>query len=576
MRALNFYACLLCLFIPALEIAAQSFVTVNAGIVGVGRSSVAWADYDLDNDLDLLVTGNTGSGPYAAAVYRNDAGVFNNINAGLTGIDNSSVAWGDFDADGDPDILASGRSSGSTKTFLYRNDNGVFTPVEAGFPNVGSYGCVSWGDYDGDSDLDALISGNYATRLFQNDGGLFSEVAVELPAVSNCWVNMGDYDNDGDQDIFVMGDVGGWPVAVLCENEDGFFFAHDTSGIVPLSGGSASWYDYDRDQDLDVLVCGFDQYLEPKTYIFRNDGDYQFTNVWPGIAGAALGTAAWGDYDNDGDADVLITGQNAACGSLSSLVYRNDGNNNFNDINAPLDGAERGSAAWGDYDNDGDLDIIISGFNGSGLPATRLYRNTAGTNSSSSNQVPEPVTGLLSSVNGNTVQLSWSNSSDNTTPEEGISYNLRVGTNPGGQDVLSAMADATGFHRVPQPGNVGNDTAWQLALPDGTYYWSVQALDHGFAASAFATEQQFTITQVGLPQFNSEPVVQFSPNPFGDPLHINCSTETAIEVFNTSGICIHRAEQARSHELNTSHWPSGVYYFRLSGRSSTQTRVLVK
>lgn len=566
------------LFILAIApgLSAQTFVPVSAGIVGVGRSSVAWADFDLDNDLDLLVTGNTGSGPYVAAVYRNDAGVFININAGLTGIDNSSVAWGDYDADGDPDILATGRSSGSTKTFLYRNDNGAFIPVEAGFPDVGSYGSVSWGDYDGDSDLDALISGNYATRLFQNDNGTFTEVAVNLPAVSNCWVNMGDYDNDGDQDIFVMGDVGGWPVSVVCENEDGFYFSHDSTGIIPLSGGSASWYDYDRDQDLDVLVCGFDQYLEPKTYIFRNDGDYQFTNVWPGLAGAALGTAAWGDYDNDGDADVLITGQNAACGSLSSMVYRNDGNNNFNDINAPLDGAERGSAAWGDYDNDGDLDIIISGFNGSGLPSTRLYRNTGGSNVFSVNQVPETVTNMSSSINGNMVHLSWSPVIDNTTPTGGITYNMRVGTIPGGQDVMSAMADASGFHLVPQPGNIGNDTLWMLNLPDGTYYWSIQALDHGFAASDFSADEQFTITQVGIPVISSGPDCHFSENPFKDFIRIQCSRESTLQVFNSIGVRIYQAEKAMDHELNTSRWPAGSYHFRLTSAGSVTTRTLLK
>ncbi|MBK7173354.1 MAG: VCBS repeat-containing protein [Bacteroidales bacterium] len=137
---------------------SQQFEVINAGIVGVGRSSVSWADYDKDGDLDILVTGNTGSGPYVAAIYRNDLGSFININAGLTGIDNSSVAWGDYDNDGDPDILATGRSTGSTNTWLYRNDNGVFISINSVFPEIGSYGSVSWGDIDGDADLDALIS----------------------------------------------------------------------------------------------------------------------------------------------------------------------------------------------------------------------------------------------------------------------------------------------------------------------------------------------------------------------------------------------------------------------------------
>ncbi|MBV5333858.1 hypothetical protein JZU57_01130, partial [bacterium] len=75
---------------------AQEFSLVDGGMVSVGRSSIAWGDYDGDGDLDALISGDHGSGPYVASVYRNDAGEFININAGLTGIYNSSVAWGDY------------------------------------------------------------------------------------------------------------------------------------------------------------------------------------------------------------------------------------------------------------------------------------------------------------------------------------------------------------------------------------------------------------------------------------------------------------------------------------------------
>lgn len=565
---------LLCL-VSQINGRAQGFELVNAGFVGVGRSSVAWADYDKDGDLDLLLSGNTGSGPYVTAVYRNDNGTFININAGLTGIDNSSVAWGDYDNDGDPDILATGRSNGSTKTWLYRNDNGTFISVSTSFPDVGSYGSVCWGDIDGDNDLDAVISGNYASKLFKNINGSFSEESVSLPGVSNCWNNMGDYDNDGDIDIFIMGDVGGWPISAICKNEDGFFFEMDSTGIMPLSGGSASWCDYDNDRDLDVLVEGFDLYLEPKTYIFRNDGDMAFTNTWPGLPGAALGTAAWGDYDNDGDADVLITGQNAACGSLSSLIFRNDGNDNFMDINAPLDGAERGSADWGDYDNDGDLDIVISGFNGSGLPVTKLYRNTSHSNIYAANVAPGIPISLSTSLNNHQVTLNWQRSNDNNTPSEAITYNLKVGNCSGCQNVLSANVDITGNLLLPSPGNVGNDTSWMLNLPDGNYYWSVQALDHSFANSAFSEEQQFSITNVGLDTRDEKLEISISPNPFRDILQISTPEPCLVRIFNQEGKCIFQDQLNGSTQLYTTHWVSGLYYINVSGSKCRFTKRIV-
>jgi len=562
----------------ALLVHSQQFSFVNAGLDGVGRSSVAWGDYDADGDLDLLVTGNQGSGPYLASVYRNDNGSFNDINAGLTGIDNSSVAWGDYDNDGDLDILATGRSKGNTTTWLYRNKNGVFTSINVGFPDIGPYGCVAWSDYDGDGDLDALLSGGYFCYLFRNDGGAFTNINATLPAVSNSWVNFGDFDNDGDQDLFIAGDVGGWPVSAICRNDGGIFTELDSTGIMPFSSGSASWIDYDHDHDLDVLISGFDQYLEPKTSIFRNDGNLVFTNAHPGLAGAALGVGAWGDYDNDGDADILLTGQNAACGSLSSIVYRNDGNNNFTDINAALEGVERSSAAWGDYDNDGDLDILISGFNGSGQPTTRLYRNNSGSNNFSANTCPGPPANLNSELNDHKVSLHWDPSTDNTTPSAGISYNLRVGSFPGGQDVFAANADPVSSSRlIPQAGNVSDDTYWSLDLPDGDFYWSVQAIDHGFTASTFADEQAFTVSNVGLDEHQKMDSNVIATNPFTDKLVVSGTSSFIIEIYSSTGQLLYiSGESALKHVVSSERWSSGACYIKFVFDDHTSSRLLLK
>lgn len=554
---------------------AQPFTDINAGLVGVGRSSVAWADFDLDGDLDMLISGNQGSGPYVAEVYRNDNGNFTNINAGIPGFDNSSVAWGDYDNDGDPDILATGRSTGNIHTWLYRNDNGSFSQINAGFPDIGSYGAVAWGDIDGDGDLDALISGNYSTSLFQNNNGVFTNLNYSLPGVSNSSLNILDLDNDGDLDLFIMGDAGGWPIAVICRNDEGNFTILDSTGILPLSAGSSCWTDYDNDKDLDILVTGFDQYLEPKTSIFTNDGALNFTNAWPGLPGAALGTGAWGDYDNDGDADIVLTGQNAACGSLSSLVFRNDGNNNFTDINAPLDGAERGSAAWADYDNDGDLDIVISGFNGSGMPSTKLYQNTLGSNTFSTAVAPTVPVNLNTEVTAQGVVLRWDKSTDNHTLQDAITYNLRIGTSPGQQDIYPSNSDPSGFPLLFKPGNLGNSNEWNLFLPDGTYYWTVQSQDHGFKASDLSEEQMFTISTVGLNDL-SEDAFSCYPNPFVDNFQISCTYAEQIEIINLQGTTYYSGSTKDNAKINSKEWPSGVYIVRLKGTNRNSEQLIIK
>jgi hypothetical protein len=554
----------------------QTFTAQQAGLLNVGRSSLAWGDYDNDGDLDLLLAGDPVSGSYAMKVYRNDEGIFTDINANLTGIYNSAVTWGDFDNDGDLDILATGRSMSNSNTWLYRNKNGEFVPVSANFQQVGSDGAIAWGDYDGDGDLDALVAGNFSCKLFNNDNGTFTDVGESLPPVSNCWVDWGDYDNDGDLDIFVTGDMGGILTSSIYRNEKDFFTEVDC-GFTPLTGGSASWCDADNDHDLDLIVCGFDEYLEPRTLIYQNLGDLQFFCIIPDIINASLGTVAWGDYDNDGDADVLITGQNPSCGNLSSMVYRNDGGYMFTNISANLSGAERGNAAWGDYDNDGDLDIAITGNSGSGSPLTILYRNNLGINTFQTNTSPSVPSGLVSVVSGHNVLLQWNPATDNNTPSAAISYNLRIGATSGGCEMLPSMADvASGYRLVSQAGNMSNDTSWQVNLPDGNYYWSVQALDHSFAGSQFAEEQQFTVLNVGV-ESEEEAGTCVYPNPVMEKLFINTSADAEIVIVNEKGIVMDRKTVADGiAEFQTQSWPSGLYILKIENGVKVLTRKIVK
>ncbi|MGM0947256.1 MAG: FG-GAP-like repeat-containing protein, partial [Bacteroidota bacterium] len=142
-----------------------------------------------------------------------------------------------------------------------------------------------------------------------------------------------------------------------------------------------AWGDYDGDGDLDILLAGDDTGSNQLTKIYRNDGG-TFVDINAGLEGIRLGSVSWGDYDGDGDLDILLSGENGIAGPgsmdeiLISKVYRNDGGT-FVDINAGLEEVEQSSAAWGDYDGDGDLDILLTGLNSSRQRISKIYRNNS-------------------------------------------------------------------------------------------------------------------------------------------------------------------------------------------------------
>jgi len=321
----------------------EGFSEVYAGsLAGVYQGNVAWGDYDSDGDLDILLTGVDG-GTRISKVYQNTGGGFSEVYTGsLTGVTNSSVAWGDYDNDGDLDILLMGNSDGGIPiSKVYQNTDFGFTEVYAGSLIGVEEGNVAWGDYDNDGDLDILLTGldSEATRMskvYQNTGNGFSEVYTGSLASAG-WSDAawGDYDNDGDLDILLAGqDDSSNSVRVYRNQGEGGFVVESAASFIGVYQSSVAWGDYDNDGDLDILFAG-NKSGSPSliTKIYRNDGGGTFseeTNA--SLPGVNLGSLAWGDYDNDGDLDILLTGCDdypGGCASHLAAVYRNDGGGTF-------------------------------------------------------------------------------------------------------------------------------------------------------------------------------------------------------------------------------------------------------
>jgi hypothetical protein len=478
---------------------------------------------------------------------------------------NSSVAWGDFDNDGRPDFLLTGAGYSQ----LWRNTGSGFTDVTAtvalGLRGV-TRGSVAWGDYDNDGRLDFLLTGdiedNAVSELWRNTGSGFTNVTASvapgLRGVTESSVAWADYDNDGLLDFLLTGGVNGndsqfIPVSELWRNT-GSGFTNVTASVAPGLPGvehcSVAWGDYDNDGRLDFLLFGRAG-AGAVSQLWRNTGN-GFTNVTasvaPGLPGVADGDVAWGDYDNDGRLDFLLTGYSYNDNFRRvSQVWRNTGDG-FTDVTAMvapgLPGVGSGSIAWGDYDNDGRLDFLLTGFfdgnNAYSNPNNyicQVWRNYTPV----TNTPPSAPTGLAMTASSNAVMLSWNSATDDQTPASGLTYNVRAGTTPGGNNLLSAHVNATnGFRRVPALGNAMLRHNLPLTgLTNGqTVYWSVQAVDTSFAAGLFATETSL----VSLPRLsvslNSQPStlnISWTPLTFGWFLQQNTNLSVSNWTTTLSG-----------------------------------------
>jgi Ca2+-binding RTX toxin-like protein len=358
----------------------------NTGAAEI-RWSVSGSDTTLQVDTDgngsanmeiLLQNFNATTAPMTTADFLGTVvnhATFTDITGaagvGDTGNGHSSIL-NDFDNDGDIDIYLVNQNQAN---ILYRNNgNSTFTDITAS-AGVGvsnnSYG-ATWGDYDNDGDYDIYIaiSGSNNILYLNNGNNTFTDVATAVGVAdagqgrSAVWA---DYDGDNDVDLYVANQGAN----ILYRNNGNNTFTDvtaiagvgDTSSIL-----SAAWVDYDGDADLDLYLANHNQ----PNILYRNDGNGTFTNSTATSGVSHTGNergVSWGDYDNDGDLDLYIVNS-----SQANILYRNNGNGTFTDITANAGVADTGNGRgilWGDYDADGDLDLYVTNWG----TANILYRN---------------------------------------------------------------------------------------------------------------------------------------------------------------------------------------------------------
>jgi hypothetical protein len=370
---------------------SQSFTKITSGLVvndGGWCYGACWADFNNDGFIDLFVVNNQTNSKNNFLYLNNGNGAFTKVTTGIIVNDGGSsygCTCGDYDNDGDIDIFVSNYGENN---FLYSNNgDGTFTKITSGaVVNDGgnSTGCA-WGDYDNDGYIDLFVCNrNQNNFLYHNNGnGTFTKITSGAIVTDNsnsggcAW---GDYDNDGYIDMFVAN--AGPAVDFLYKNNGNGTFTKITSGPVVSdtahsSGGS--WGDYDNDGDLDLFVtcgvvgAGYDR-------LYRNNGNGSFTKITGDpIVNTShwAGGGSWGDFDNDGYIDMFVSGYDG-----NNFLFKNNGNGTFTKVDTGIvvtDGSYKMGAMWGDYDNDGDLDLFTARNNYFG-GNNALYMNNGSAN----------------------------------------------------------------------------------------------------------------------------------------------------------------------------------------------------
>lgn len=339
-------------------------------------------------NLDTIPTTRMQELMRTAAGYQGLYFVDVTTEKGMGGRTDERAAWGDCDNDGLPDLLLHG------KVIFHNTGDGEFEKIELPGDNKDMNGGL-WGDYDNDGLLDIFGTSNTREKLWHNDGDCrFTDVTAQMGDVANNAVTEGaawvDADNDGFLDLYVA-NYENWTnntsspyIDEFWYNEGGKKFVKkgaefgltEPDGRARAARGAVPG-DYDNDGDVDLYISN---YRLADNFLFENNGTSsrpQFANTAAehGIAGTAASGyyghttgSAWGDYDNDGDFD-LITANIAHPRYIDfnnrTMLYENLGAPGYTFRDRRADAGivfeeTHSDAGFADFDGDGWLDIYIT------------------------------------------------------------------------------------------------------------------------------------------------------------------------------------------------------------------------
>ncbi len=249
---------------------------------------------------------------------------------------------------------------------------------------TGAYGAAAWGDYDGDGRKDLAYGAQTAQaglsdflHIYHNTTAGMVLLTPALPYMSNPSMTWADLNNDGKDELIItgMGSTGGGATTVYTYDGVGALVEMTSVQIPGFSAGSVAAVDYNNDGWKDIAMMGFDSSSQVNALILKGGAGLSFTPIRTPVVGAHFGEMKWGDFNNDGLADLLVNGYEANTPLSRTRIYQNMGADSFQMLSTTYRGLS-GTVDWLDYDGDGKPDFLTTGTDTSGTNSlTDLYHN---------------------------------------------------------------------------------------------------------------------------------------------------------------------------------------------------------
>ncbi|MBN1132278.1 MAG: T9SS type A sorting domain-containing protein [Bacteroidales bacterium] len=594
------------MFSCALVISAQEFVPflIDDDTISIQHAAIEALDVNLDGAIDVVISGD-GLGVVAAGIFLSGgdktftlAPVTNVITPGFL----ACMDAGDINADGYLDFIFNGWLPGASTT-----TNGI--ALDTGTPDgyvlsdayeIGDVAPTSgFADLNNDALLDYFFFGNgqgACAIYFQNQDGTFTKDNTSFASFNfvDPQVTIIDFNNDGYMDMFINGwenNQGNRFSKMFINDMFGGLNVSEQPNIIQKGYGTAVWFDVNADGHLDLLLNGDGGADgEASSDIYRlyknNNGVLEEAATFNDYRQISVGGGSrFADLDNDGDADIIITGWSVTENRQVTNIYECTDAANFtyarhtwsDSPNVP--GVSESEIEVADFNNDHKIDIVISGFSGN------FGRRVAGVifnDMEKANTRPEPPQNLsIDDIEGGGVMFSWDAGSDAETPVGSLTYSLYLKDVTNDRRLFNPGTDQDGKRGVTGMGNLDNSLEWPIyELPDGDYEWSVQTVDGSYEGSTYPGPLQFTLQDGVISGTGSSFIDQKDPladlSVIHNELHVKFHAgvdQGVVRIFTLDGKEVLTARPETTDY--TVSLDNGFYLIHLSSGEKTQTEKLV-